>query len=194
MSENFPAGKTVFETERLTVRTARIEDVDLYHALWNDPQVMTNMGFPYGLRITRPEIEAKIREQSGAEFGRLLVATLKTSGQIIGECKLYLPDEESVSETDVKLLPLFWGHKYGPEIKRGLVAYLFTYTDCQAVQGTPNVANIASIKMQEAVGAVRVAERVSEFPESMRGFTTPVHHYVYRVYRADWEQTVMRET
>jgi hypothetical protein len=33
-----------------------------------------------------------------------------------------------------------------------------------------------------------VDEDVYHFPESMRGFTTPVHHYVYRVYRADWEK------
>ena len=29
-------------------------------------------------------------------------------------------------------------------------------------------------------------EEVYQFPESMRDETTPVHHYIYRVYRADW--------
>jgi RimJ/RimL family protein N-acetyltransferase len=69
-----------------------------------------------------------------------------------------------------------------------LVVYLFAHTDCVAVQATPNVGNVASIRMQESVGGVRVGEQVYEFPESMRDYTTPVHHYIYRVYRKDWEQ------
>ncbi len=160
----------------------------IYLALWTNPAIMKNMGFPNGLKITAEEIAAKIGEQGEVEYGRYLVAELKSTHQAIGECKLYLPNDEGISETDVKLLPQFWGHKYGVEVKQGLVDYLFTHTDCTAVQGTPNVANVASIKMQEAVGAVRVAERVYEFREERRENTCPVHHYVYRVFRADWER------
>lgn len=178
----------VFETERLVVRTATVDDVDTYYELWNEPRVMENVGFPQGLRITRAQIEDLIGKQSGSEYDRLLVAELKRTGQVIGECKLGWPNEEGIAETDVKLLLAFWGHKYGVEIKRGLVDYMFRHTDCDSVQATPNVGNIASIKMQEAVGGVRVDEDVYHFPESMREFTTPVHHYVYRVYRVDWEK------
>jgi RimJ/RimL family protein N-acetyltransferase len=178
----------VFETERLVIRTATVDDVDMYYELWNEPRVMENVGFPQGLGITRERIEDIIRKPSESQYDRLLVAELKGTGRAIGECKLGWPNEEGIAETDVKLLPAFWGHKYGVEIKRGLVGYLFTHTDCDSVQATPNVGNIASIKMQEAVGGVRVDEDVYHFPESMRGFTTPVHHYVYRVYRADWEK------
>lgn len=184
------SGSVVFATERLIIRAARLDDVAMYFALWTNPDIMKNMGFPRGLKITREEIAAKIQDQSGTEFGRLLVAELKTTNQVIGECKLYLPNDEGISETDVKLLPQFWGHKYGVEVKQGLIDYLFTHTDCDAVQGTPNVANIASIKMQEAVSAVRVAERVHEFPEERRDDTCPVHHYVYRVFRSDWVRDV----
>lgn len=177
----------VFETARLVIRKATVADVDMYHELWNDPRVMINVGFPQGLRMTREQIEEQMQRQSASEFNRSLVVELKTTGEAIGECKLGPPDEGSVAETDIKLLPAFWGHKYGVETKRGLVSYLFSHTNCDCVQATPNVGNIASIKMQEAVGAVRVDEGTYHFPESMRAFTTPVHHYVYRVYRKDWE-------
>jgi hypothetical protein len=50
------------------------------------------------------------------------------------------------------------------------------------------VANIASIKMQEAVGAVRVGEDTFHFPEAKAAYTTPVHHYIYHVTRAIWTQ------
>ncbi len=183
-----PDQRTVFETERLSIRTATAADVDLFHALWTDPRVMKNVGFPRGLHVARSEIEERLVRQSGSEFEQLLVVVLKATGQAIGECKLSTPDDEGLVEPDLKLLPMFWGHQYGTEAWRALVAYQFAHTACTAVQGTPNIENMASIKMQEAAGGVRIGEGVFEFPESMRGHTTPVHHYVYRLYRADWER------
>ncbi len=179
---------TVFETKRLVVRTATEADVDVLYDLWTNPQEMTNVGFPQGLRITQSEIEERIRKQGESEFEALLVVELKTTGQAIGECHMHRPDTEGIAVPDVKLLPAFWGNKFGVEVLRGLLAFIFTHTDCAAVQGTPNIANIASIKMQEAVGAVRTGEGVYEFPESMQAFTVPVHHHIYRVYREDWRQ------
>jgi RimJ/RimL family protein N-acetyltransferase len=178
---------TVFETERLIVRTAAVEDRDLIYELWTDPRVMAYVGFPRGLLITREEIEARIQEPSESEFEQLLIVELKLTGQAIGQCRMHRPDEEGVAETDIKLLPAFWGRRYGVEVKKGLVAHLFAHTDCVAVGATPNVKNLASIKMQEAAGGVRVGEAVYEFPESMREYTTPVHHYIYWIYRNDWE-------
>jgi ribosomal-protein-alanine N-acetyltransferase len=178
----------VFETERLVVRTAAADDVDLFYALWTDPRVMTHVGLPHGMHITRSELRERLLTQGESEFERLLVVELKATGHAIGQCALSRPDEEGIAEPDIKLLPAFWGHKYGVEAWRELVAYHFAHTDCVAVGATPNVQNIASIKMQEAVGGVRAGEGVYEFPDAMRDFTTPVHHYVYHVNRADWEQ------
>ena len=179
---------TVFETERLVIRTATEQDIDLLHELWTDPRVMRNVGFPNGLRITRKEIGQKLKGPFECEFDRVLMVELEATGTVIGQCLMHAPDERGIAETDVKLLPAFWGQKYGVEVKRGTVSYLFSHTGCTAVEATPNVGNVASIKMQEAVGGVRVGEQVYEFPESMRDYTTPVHHYVYRVYREDWER------
>ena len=184
--------QTIIRTARLRIRTARIADAEILYRLWTDGRVMTNVGYPMGLDTSRQEIENGIREQDPeTEFGKYLMADLQDGGQAIGECKMILPDEEGVSRTDVKLLPEFWGHKYGVEIKQALVDYLFAHTACLAVEGTPNVDNIASIRMQEAVGAVPVGEDTFRFPESMAEFTTPVHHYIYHVLRDDWERLRM---
>lgn len=178
--------KPVFETPRLTVCTAALDDVELFLRLWTDPQVMTNVGFPKGLPITRDEIERTICARGESEFEQLLVVIRKDNGESIGECAMRPPDENGIASTDVKLLPKYWGNKYGVEIKRGLLGYLFEHTDCRAVEATPNVDNTASIRMQEAVGGIRMEERTHRFPESMQGYTTPVHFYVYRVMREDW--------
>lgn len=178
--------RVIFKTRRLEIRMAAKEDALLYYQLWTDPSVMTYVGFPQGLPITLEQVNEKIRSQGDELFGHLLVVTLKKTDEPIGECKMYAPDQQGIAETDVKLLPNYWGHKFGVEVKAGLVTYLFTYTDCIAVQATPNVNNLASIKMQEAVGGVRVGEETSKFPESMQAYTTPVPHYVYHVYHQGW--------
>jgi RimJ/RimL family protein N-acetyltransferase len=184
----------LFETPRLFIRRARPDEADtaFFLRLWNDPQVMRNVGFPYGLRMdavqVRRALERSLEQGDERRLDACLVAVRKDTGRVIGECTLGTPDAQGLSETDVKLLPEFWGQRYGIEIKRGLLAYLFTHTECLAVQATPNVDNLASIRMQEAVGGRRVGESTHEFPPEMQSFTSPVHCYVYQVHRDDWLQ------
>jgi RimJ/RimL family protein N-acetyltransferase len=177
----------IFETERLLIRTATEQDIGLYLNLWTDPRVMTHVGFPYGLKTDRDKIRMQIQGQGESEFDRLLVVVLKETGESLGECEMSLPNQDGIAKTDVKLLPEFWGNKYGVEIKQGLLIHLFNNTDCIAVEASPNKNNIASIKMQEAVGGKRIGEKVFEFPEAMRHFTISVPHYIYRVEREDWQ-------
>jgi RimJ/RimL family protein N-acetyltransferase len=99
-----------------------------------------------------------------------------------------LPNAAGIAETDVKLLPAYWGHKYGVEIKRGLLNYLFSYTECSCVQATPNIHNIASIKMQEAVGGIRAGTGKSLIPQAAGAKSITVEYYIYRVYRRIWQK------
>ncbi|MCP5094187.1 MAG: GNAT family N-acetyltransferase [Chloroflexi bacterium] len=177
----------VFETERLKIRVATPDDAEFYYALWTHPQVMKFVGFPNGLQITHEEVVSKLKKPTTGVFERRLVVELKSTSAKIGECCLHGQDEERIASTDVKLLPQYWGHKYGVEIKQGLVAYLFMHTDCVAVEASPNIENIASIKMQEAVGGIKIREETYEFPEHMRSYTVPVHSVIYRVHRTNWE-------
>jgi RimJ/RimL family protein N-acetyltransferase len=183
------AGAKLFRTERTVIRTAGPADAEVFFRLWTDPRVMVNVGFPKGLPITHPEVENRMREEQEASiYERRLVVVRSEDGELMGECALHRPDEEGIARTDIKLLPEFWGHKYGQEVKRGLLTYLFAHTDCRAVEATPNVENIASIKMQESVGGRRVGEGVFEFPAEMADYTSPVRHYIYLVYREDWQK------
>ncbi|MFH1372599.1 MAG: GNAT family protein [bacterium] len=181
---------TVFETTRLRIRrpTTSPEDVDLLFNLWTDPQVMADVGFPEGLTITREEVKCQVAGWNSSPDNDRLVAALKESGQLIGECKLGKPDTDGTCETDVKLLPRFWGRGLGTEIKQGLVDYLFTHTDCTAVRATPNRNNIASQKMQEAVGGKVVDQGVYHFPKPLRSQTIDVPYLVYVVTREEWQR------
>lgn len=178
----------LFQTRRLRVYVATPEDAVMFFDLWTNPRVMGNVGFPQGLPITYEEIVKQLGDQAGQILDARLVVKVLDTGCSIGECKLGRPNEQGISTTDVKLLPEYWGQKYGVEIKQALLEYLFTHTLCTVVEATPNVKNIASIKMQEAVGGERVGEITFNFPESMHSFTTPVHAFVYQVRRENWVQ------
>lgn len=181
-----PHHQPIFRTERLSIATATVEDADLFVRLWGDPRVMRHVGFPDGMIITHDQMRSRLDRGGSAVFDRLLVVRIQANDQAIGECTMISPNAEGIATTDIKLLPEFWGNKYGVEVKRGLIAYLFANTNCIAIEATPNVANLASIKMQEAVGGRRIGEAVYEFPAALRADTTPVHHYVYRVSRSEW--------
>jgi len=180
--------RTVFETDRLLIRTAEESDADLLYDLWKDPRVMRNVGFPEGLPITREQVVDQIRREPDADYEQCLIVVRREDGARLGQCLLHRPNEEGIAGTDVKLSPDFWGHRYGVEVKQGLVDYHFTHSDCEAVEGGPNVRNVASIRMQESVGGVRVDEGFYEFPADAPGETEDVRYYVYRVFREAWEQ------
>lgn len=180
--------RMVVETARLLIRLAELEDAAFICSLWNDPRVMRFVGFPHGLGESEERLRANIAQRGDSEFRQLLIVALKESGQRIGQCKMELPDSDGISETDVKLHPDFWGNRYGVEVKRALLDHIFTHTACRVVQASPNIENTASIKMQEAVGGMRMGEKTYEFPEAMREATTPVHAAIYQVSREIWER------
>ncbi len=168
----------IFATARLRIRRARVEDAGFLYSLWKNPHVMSNVGFPGGLPITREQIEGQIARHGASVYDKYLIVTLRASGEPIGECKLGSPDLQGIATTDVKLSPEFWGQRYGVEIKQGLVDYLFTHAPVLAIEADPASTNLPSIRMQEAVGGLRVHEYDSDF----------AHHLVYRVHRFDWER------
>ena len=177
----------LFETPRLRVRVASEGDAEVFYALWTDPQVMVHVGFPKGLRVTRDEIRARLREPRDSELDALLVIEERDSLEPIGECMVHRPDEQGVARVDAKLLPRFWGHRYGIEVARGLFGYAFARTKCVAVQTTPGINNVPSVRIQESLCCVRLGRGVHFFPQSMRDHTEPVHHYIYYLRRDDWQ-------
>jgi RimJ/RimL family protein N-acetyltransferase len=184
----------VFSTPRLTVRIpfGAENEIDLCYRLWTDPRVMVNVGFPEGLSVTRESIARLFHPDDPSEYDRMLLVELTNTGVLIGECKLGKPDDDGIAQTDVKLLPEYWGRGLGTELKQGLVDYLFIHTSARAIKATPNKGNIASQRMQEKVGGKRVGEGLYRFPEHMRAYTVDVPHYEYMVFREDWE--LRRET
>jgi len=159
----------IFETERLQVRKAEANerDIDFYFTLWNSAEVMKYVGFPEGLGITEKEIKKIFSGYDESGYDRTLIVEEKKNENIIGECKLGSPNDKNISITDVKLLPEYWGNGFGKEIKKALCHYLFSNTSCKVVKADPNKLNIASQKMQEFCGGIKVDEIFHEAPKKL---------------------------
>jgi RimJ/RimL family protein N-acetyltransferase len=181
-----PVTSVVFETKRLRVRTAGPEDASVVLALWTDSRVTHFVGFPQGIPTSKSEIEAKIARDRDQPLKRLLIVERATDGVPIGQVKLGRPDEDGISEPDIKLSPCHWEQGYGRELWEAMIDHLFETSNCRIVQGTPNVANTASIRMMEGCGMVRVGEGVFEPGGPLKDSMTPVPHYVYQITQATW--------
>lgn len=184
------ANAIILETPRTIIKIASSspEDVDLFYNLWTNAQVMTNVGFPQGLKITKDEMKETLSKTSESEFNAKLKIVLKSVGQLIGECKLGLPNAEGISNFDLKLLPDYWGIGLATEIMTPLVDYIFNNSDCKAVEGTPNKKNIASIKMQQRAGLKKIKEGTCTFPKEMQSYTEDVNYFLLRITREEWQE------
>jgi len=158
----------------------------MYSELWNNPDVMRNVGFPRGLRISREKIMNKIQGYDESVFDKTLVVLNKKTLEKMGECKLGFPNKDLIASTDIKLLPRFWKKGYGKEIKNALCKYLFQHTKTKIIEASPNVKNEASQRMQEACGGKKVKDGIYHFPPEMQHYTEDVHCIIYHIQKKDW--------
>lgn len=179
----------VFSTNRLRVRAAVEDDAMRIHALWTDPRVTTFVGFPHGIPTSVEKIEEQIERDRDRPFKRLLIVERRSDGLAIGQVKLGEPDDAGISEPDIKLDPAHWGQGYGRELWRGMIAHLFAVSTCGIVQGTPNIANSASISMMKSCGMSRVGEGCFVPLPAMGESMVPVRHDVYHITRETWQAT-----
>ena len=178
-----------FRTSRLIVRPALSDDAGLIHSLWSDPRVTTFVGFPGGIPTPEIEIRAQIERDRERPLKRLLIAERADDGEPIGEIKLGEPNGDGISEPDIKLFPEHWAQGYGRELWGAMIDHLFEQDACRIVQGTPNVANVGSIRMMERCGMSRVGEGRFVPGGPLRDSMTDVPHYVYQITREEWQET-----
>ena len=176
------------KTDVILIRKVRRskDDALFISMLWRNRDVMKFVGFPEGIKESPENIIriTKERIKKGAEHHLII----ERKGKSIGEALIRYDKKDKFAETDVKLLPKYQGRGYGIEVKRVLLIWIFKNTDARGVKATPNVKNIASIRMQEGVGGKRIKRIRYEFPKNMSSFTIPVESYLYIVYRRNWEK------
>jgi ribosomal-protein-alanine N-acetyltransferase len=176
----------VFRTHRLSVRRATSEDATFIHALWTCPDVMRYVGFPDGLDITVDEVRRQIEATCHADFGSRLIVERVEDGATIGQTKLGVPDSEGICEPDIKFRPEVWGNGYGKELWQALIDHAFVHSSTSIVQGTPNRANTASVRMQLASGMKVVGQGVFQVDVKAHPGAVAVPYLKLQITRQDW--------
>ncbi len=181
---------TTLETERLLLRHWRDEDLDAFHRLNSDEQVMRF--FPF--RRSRAEA-ANALERFGnivAEdgFGWCAV-TQRSTGKVVGfsglsKVNFKAPFTPAV-EIGWRFLPEHWGNGYATESASSLIAHGFSDLDLAEIVAFAVPANTASTKIMERIGMRPDPGFDFDMPGIANEHVDLRRHVYYRITRQEWE-------
>jgi RimJ/RimL family protein N-acetyltransferase len=146
-------GTTILTTERLTLRTFRLDDLPAYAALNAHPDVYRWLGGAPLTRAWSDEI-AEWANECVERDGFGLVAVERTADSaFLGMCGLHhqesFPDDV---EAAWRLHPDHWGQGYATEAGRAWVAHGFTAYRLPRVISTTDRDNVASQAVMRRIG------------------------------------------
>ncbi|TMQ26758.1 MAG: GNAT family N-acetyltransferase [Candidatus Rokuibacteriota bacterium] len=168
---------TTLDTERLTLRMFRQDDLDAYAAMCADADVMRHLG------DGKPLSRADAWRQMAMILGHwqlkghgVWALEERTTGALVGRAGLFEPEGWPGFELIWMLRRESWGRGYATEAARRILRHAFTDLGRQRVISLIRPANAASI---------RVAERLGERLEG-RTELFGAEALVYAVERAVW--------
>jgi RimJ/RimL family protein N-acetyltransferase len=119
-------GTVVLTTERLLLRTFRLDDLDAYAALNADPEVVRYLGGEPLSRQHSDEIAEWAQECYATERVGLLAVERRSDGAFLGMCGVHhqesYPDDLEVAW---RLAYEHWGHGYATEAATAWLGYAF---------------------------------------------------------------------
>lgn len=178
------------ETERLIIRDYVEEDIEAFHALFTNDDVMLLM----------PEIKTSCLDESKKYLYEAIVEAkyenrrkyffamvLRDTGCYIGEIGYSTVvdcDEGRVVNLGYFIFPQYWGRGLVTEAVNGVMAYTFEKTDVIKVESGCLKANQGSIRVMEKVGMVREGELLKHMY-----YNGELHDRLdYRMLKSEWEK------
>jgi RimJ/RimL family protein N-acetyltransferase len=151
------------ETDRLTLRMFREEDLDAYAAMCADPEVMRYLG--EGKTLARADAWRQMAMILGhwrlRGFGFWAVEE-RATGALLGRIGFFQPEGWPGFELGWTLRREAWGHGYATEGARRALRHAFTTMDRAHVISLIYPANTPSIRVAERIGET-VERRVELF-------------------------------
>ena len=161
MSGPTARGIPTLQTERLTLRAHRHEDLDAYAALWVDPAVTR---YTSGRPFSREEAWIRILRYGG-HWGFLgygfWVIEERASGRLVGETGFHdlkrglTPSIEGTPEAGWMLAPDLHGQGYAREAVTAIHAWGDRHFDTGSTVCIIHPDNAASLRVAEACGYLR---------------------------------------
>ncbi len=179
------------EIDRLILRRFTEADVDLFHDLDSDPEVMRYI--TGGPPTPREEIRDDILPAFLGYYARFTgygfwAALDRSSGDFLGWFH-FRPAPGSPSdepELGYRLRRAAWGHGYGTEGARALIDHGFTALGVRRVVASATLENVASWRVMEKCGMTRIGTYRITFPDLFDGVEQEAVEYALT--REDWER------
>ncbi|MDP2284301.1 MAG: GNAT family N-acetyltransferase [Pseudohongiella sp.] len=153
----------VFETERLSVRRWRDEDVYDLLAVYGDADAMKWVGD--GQTITEEQchrwLDVTRRNYATRGYGMFAVE-LRSSPEVIGFCGLVHPGGQAMAEAKYAYLRRYWGQGLATEVLRGLISYAVNTHGLSHIIATTAPENHASHAVLIKAGMRRGELRADE--------------------------------
>lgn len=149
----------LFTTDRLIIRPLQLADVEAFHKMQANPNVMQFTGDPPKTKHENlADLKALIDcyEKPDNDFWVWAVER-KADGAFLGTCALVKPPEATCKAFDVnheigyRLLEEYWSCGYGKEVTQGLLHYAFTTLNKTAIFADVDELNTASVKILDAL-------------------------------------------
>jgi RimJ/RimL family protein N-acetyltransferase len=163
------------ETERLTLRPHRRDDLDAVAALLGDREALTHWGAPLDRAGALAWIERNITRCETDGFGRCAVVE-RATGELVGDCGLVCTEVEGTAEVELGWIVrrASWGRAFAPEAAAAWRDLAFAQLGLTRVVSMVSEQNAASRRVAEKLG-MRI-ERLAEWggePMLMYALTAP---------------------
>lgn len=175
------------ETPRLRLRSWRDDDVDAFHVVNSDPEVMATLG-PV---MNRDEVAAMIvrLQRDQAEHGCCFWAMERAGdGLLIGWCGVKPGNVGPIDgkpEIGWRMRRDCWGHGYVSEAARATLDWLFANRDADAAWAITTPANVRSRAVMERLGMACMPQLDFDHPRIPTGDPL-ARHVTYRIGRDAW--------
>jgi RimJ/RimL family protein N-acetyltransferase len=167
------------DTERLTLRAIRADDIDLLVALDADPDVMR---FINGGQATSPaEVAAMVRDAHGHRW----LAFERSGDEFVGWFALR-PSDDRVRELGYRLRRTAWGKGFATEGATALIAAGFTRLGAGRVWAQTMTVNAASRAVMQRCGLRYVRTFFGDWGDPIEGSELGDVEYELRI--SDWER------
>ena len=148
---------TLLRTARLTLRPHRLEDVTFMVRLNADPECVHYTG---DVAFDDPSLALAVVAALQAQYaerrmGRLVVIEQET-GEPVGWCGLKWHPDDGEADLGYRFLRSRWGRGYATEASRACIQYGFEDLDLPCLIARVVPANVASVRVLEKLGFVRI--------------------------------------
>lgn len=141
----------IFSTQRLQIRHLDIQDLELFHKMQNDQQVMRYVGGKvYSLAENKKDLQniLKFYDTPGNDFW-VWAIELINSQDFIGTIAL-VRNQKAEHEIGYRLLKEYWKQGYGKEVTNGLIKHAFEQMKLKEIVAYVDKENITSVRILDS--------------------------------------------